>query len=1110
MANLRLNTRFGIDGCGGYYGESIGSNLNLINEVASNPGSLAITFYFHNSAYTNNANSQRVNINVVYSWNYSFDEFNNAILNLRTEIVSVTADRYGYSPSIGTWQLSIGPNSGYLPYNINYNFAQTGVIGGYADLGWQQYRLNSGTDVTFNTIYAFNHMPSDWGWCNINIDRMSGGLNFRNPNPIIRVAPAFNLNCFAQNGNSGTIQANIDYKNGNGSNTYIYCLSGTPGFANCMSSGSGTGNVNKTIGGLAPNTRYYTRVTANNGYKSTTKDCEFVTLVPNQITDATATSPFDASVRFVVQYGNKEYKPTTVIRYKKCTEANWTNGPSSTTTPVDTVDITGLDDDTCYQAQAVTTTTAGSYYGNIVEFTTPKKGAFGFFNKIEPGNIGAPTYETQAEICYDWTIYEYPATITVYYRVKDGYDPKWIVGDVFTVNEGNIGDTGEQCLTLKELFPNQTIYETYIHTSTPHAEWDGDISEFTTPLLPKPENHNCENFDYLLDLLCQAVTALPDGIKTIFANPTTKELCDPYSDNPTLATLWSRLLRFDHAAACLMCNMVDMALKSGRPGQYLVGEAGWVDLIDKIVEEEANDILPSSDAVYKYIYEKLHSVWHMHGSVDYLVGKSSELPDSAIIGSTAIVADKSQIWKKTETGWQIDNDATSQIDDFSVYHINYASDTSFGKVEAESAYYHFGDHWSILDADTKALEEKLKQLEEAGLAYVPTVGGLKAEIVPFTYDIENADCDGREVYFVTEPLEVPAPGYHLIKFITGEQATLIQNQDILDGATAQQPDDPTRAGYTFDGWADQNNPTGSFNWGLPIKKDYTLVAKWEPIPYTVSFDINGGTGNIPNDITAFYDSTIELPDGTGFSREGARFGGWRRDGAPFSNESRIVGDTTLVAFWIMDEFDITLDPQNGSSPDVITIKYGEGIAEPTTPTNGDDVFLGWFTSAVAGTGAEAEFNVPLYGPETYYGRWVPGTYTVTFDSNGGSAVSPATVAYNNPVAQPTVPTKADKVFGYWVKDRVRYDFSTPVIENFTLEARWLSIYTVSFTDSFGDTLAPDQQIVEGSAFGPRIPTAPARTGYTFEGWYTEDGRKWNVDIDTVTSDMVLVAIYKAS
>ena len=77
--------------------------------------------------------------------------------------------------------------------------------------------------------------------------------------------------------------------------------------------------------------------------------------------------------------------------------------------------------------------------------------------------------------------------------------------------------------------------------------------------------------------------------------------------------------------------------------------------------------------------------------------------------------------------------------------------------------------------------------------------------------------------------------------------------------------------------------------------------------------------------------------------------------------------------------------------------------------------------------------------ESQSGSEVVGTYTVTFDSNGGSSVASQTVKKGEKVKKPTDPTKEGFTFGNWFEDKVlatQYDFNTPVTSNFTLYASW--------------------------------------------------------------------------
>ena len=67
------------------------------------------------------------------------------------------------------------------------------------------------------------------------------------------------------------------------------------------------------------------------------------------------------------------------------------------------------------------------------------------------------------------------------------------------------------------------------------------------------------------------------------------------------------------------------------------------------------------------------------------------------------------------------------------------------------------------------------------------------------------------------------------------------------------------------------------------------------------------------------------------------------------------------------------------------------------------------------------------------------TFTVTFDSNGGSAVASQTVKEGEKAAKPANPTRDGYTFEGWFADEAlntAYDFNTPVTSDITLYADW--------------------------------------------------------------------------
>lgn len=863
---------------------------------------------------------------------------------------------------------------------------------------------------------------------------------------------------------------------------------------------SGNGYV-ATVSGLSPNTQYWAKFTKSNGCLSEIATCSATTVTPNSLSNATPIKFDEATVRLSVTNGGGVYEPNTQIQIKKCDEENWTNVATSATTSVESITLTGLDDESCYQVRALTTTDAGTYVGNVVSFTTPQKGlCLAEFTKIDPG-MNEKTYEATVDICYKWETAKIPATIVVRYQVKDGYDKTWYETEPLTVNDL----TGEHCFTLGELYPNQTVYQTYIHTETEDGEWDSPMSEFVTAVIPEPDIHNCDNFTYLTELLCQSVKKLFNGNKTIYANPYSQALCDPYNEDPTLLTLWSRALRLFHAMYCLICDMGNARLSASKPGQYLVGEAGWQDIIT-MINDNANSEnwkIATSNAIWQYMRDKLHGVWHYHGQIDVLVYELenlSQFPNA----TSAIVTSENAIYRKVDGAWQKSTSPEDEIDNMGVWHINMESNTQAGYVQAGSAWYYWEDNWQPLDANIAAYTKVIEKMEDKADRLIYIEQGTDRLHIE-TKDRIQFNCgdypqDERWVTFITEPLSVPPPGYYEVQFVTGSNATIIQPQQVLSGALAQKPTDPTRIGYVFNGWLNNANNT-SYNWSMPVTTNLVLKANWTPQPIIVSFDINGGTGVPPATLNLVYGATIpDIPDSTGFSKTGYHFVGWSRDGVPVDETTQMTGDTVLKAVWEPNVYTVTFDEQNDNNIIEQTGEYMTQMNSPADPTLANSLFMGWFTAPTGGSLVTFPINVTQN--VTYYAHYVPATYTVTFDSNGGSPVSSQTVPYQGSVEMPEDPTLANHVFDVWMLDGMPYQFGEMVTSDLTLVATWSSVYTVTFVLNGGDGVIPAQTVVDGDY--ALEPDAPTKEGQVFVGWF-DDETEFDFDNTPIISDLILMA-----
>ncbi len=131
--------------------------------------------------------------------------------------------------------------------------------------------------------------------------------------------------------------------------------------------------------------------------------------------------------------------------------------------------------------------------------------------------------------------------------------------------------------------------------------------------------------------------------------------------------------------------------------------------------------------------------------------------------------------------------------------------------------------------------------------------------------------------------------------------------------------------------------------------------------------------------------------------------------------------------------------------------------------------------------------------------------TVTFDSNGGTAVNSVTVAAGEKVAAPATPVKEDYVFSGWEGAEGMWDFNSSVTSDMTLVAKWTksesaNVVSVTFNAN-GGTSVESVNVNRGTVLG--APEAPTKAGYIFAGW-TVDGKAYDFAL-AVVDDTVLDA-----
>ena len=377
---------------------------------------------------------------------------------------------------------------------------------------------------------------------------------------------------------------------------------------------------------------------------------------------------------------------------------------------------------------------------------------------------------------------------------------------------------------------------------------------------------------------------------------------------------------------------------------------------------------------------------------------------------------------------------------------------------------------------------------------------------------------------------------YTVTFNANGGTTPTASKSVTNGSTYGTLPTPTREGYTFNGWytaASGGTRITSSN-TVNLTANQTLYAQWTVITYTIGYNGNGGTG-APVGTTANYGSTITLSS-TKPTRTGYKFLGWSTSSTATSatytsgQSVTIKSDLNLYAIWQAYKLTITYNANSGvqggnqeswTLPYSTTYSYG-GIVNDSLGLINIGTFdlrktgysakpgAQWNTAA-NGSGISFDHDYDYGQAEAYatragfnlatsdvslpvYANWIPNTYTITLNANGGSiSTTSVSVTYDSTFTLPT-PTKANSTFNGWYYNGSLFDASKPytITNNITLTASWNAFQpvTIYFDTRGGSPEVPPQIGYLDDTMQSVIDYVedPTKTYYTFDNWYYEDGR----------------------
>jgi uncharacterized repeat protein (TIGR02543 family) len=192
------------------------------------------------------------------------------------------------------------------------------------------------------------------------------------------------------------------------------------------------------------------------------------------------------------------------------------------------------------------------------------------------------------------------------------------------------------------------------------------------------------------------------------------------------------------------------------------------------------------------------------------------------------------------------------------------------------------------------------------------------------------------------------------------------------------------------------------------------------------------------------------------------------------------------------QYTVTFESHGGSGVEAVTAGEGAAVEEPAAPTREGHVFAGWFSSAEGG--ALYDWPHTLAADVTMHAHWqeeTPGPYTITFDSQQGSAVDPVAAAPGTLVPRPGDPAREGYAFQGWrssAEGGILYAWPHALNADITMYARWRentapppAEHTLAF-DSQGGSAVDPVTAVPGTLVAR--PGDPLREGYAFQGWFS--------------------------
>lgn len=346
-------------------------------------------------------------------------------------------------------------------------------------------------------------------------------------------------------------------------------------------------------------------------------------------------------------------------------------------------------------------------------------------------------------------------------------------------------------------------------------------------------------------------------------------------------------------------------------------------------------------------------------------------------------------------------------DKYPITGFTYKEGTSNGANYDGAKFYYTRNSYTIFfinEGETeKTVSKKYQESISDQAGFVPTPPADKTD---HTFNGWYVDKEGT-VEFVFEGQNMPAHNitvyadwdektYTVTAHGKGDHAKIVEKGETVSPDLFASVIPDVGEGETFMGWTEQQGSTRLFNFATRITRDIHLYPViMDGKTYTLTYDVNGGTGTVPTDTNKYAKGTYaQVVSGSGLTREGMIFLGWSTDKTAVSpayypgGSVKINDNTTLYAVWgtptgkaaiiYHSNFgnDQTRKSEDKPINSLITVEgYGN------LPSRTGYEFTGWNTASNgSGTAYAAGATARLTaGGNDLYAQWKAKTYDYTVE-----------------------------------------------------------------------------------------------------------------------------------